>query len=72
MADIYNLKLQDVMDVNDEKTKIASYKMTYEMTGWKNVGMMGMMDNSGSMGSGASGAMSTGTTSTTTTTTTGQ
>ena len=83
LADMYNLKLQDVMDASDEKTKIASYKMTYEMTGWKNVGMMGsgMSDMSGGSmssggGMGTNGAMSTGTTSTTTTgsttTTTGQ
>lgn len=51
LADMYNLKLKDVLDVNDEKMKVASYMMTYESTGWKNVGMMG------SMGSGMSGGM---------------
>jgi len=70
LADMYNLRLVDVLDVNDEKTKVASYMMTYENTGMKNVGMMGggMMDtgsmSSGSMGTETHGSMGTGTTGT--------
>ncbi len=81
MADMYNLKLNDVLDVNDEKAKIDTYKMTYEMTGWKNVGMSGDMDNGMSNGMDMSGSNAmpstspmtsgaTGTSNTTTTTTT--
>lgn len=84
MADMYNLRLQDVLDVNDEKAKIDTYKTTYEMTGWKNVGNMGndmsegMTDNSGmttampSTSSTTSDPTGTSSTTTTTTTTTGQ
>jgi len=60
LADMYNLKLKDVLDVSDEKMKVASYMMTYESTGMKNVGMMGgmsggMSDTSGGMGAGTTG-----------------
>lgn len=63
LASMYNLKLADVLDVEDEKAKIASFEATYETTGkWamKNTDMSGGMSNSSTMGT-TSGASTTGT-----------
>ncbi|MDQ2688169.1 MAG: fasciclin domain-containing protein, partial [Armatimonadota bacterium] len=67
LADVYNLKLQDVLDVKDEKMKIAAYEAAYQNTGKMGMGMMnsdmsmnGGMNN-GSMSNGMSGGnMSSG------------
>lgn len=44
-----NLRLSDVLDVDDEKQKIADYKATYETTGMMGMKNMGMMHDSGMM-----------------------
>ena len=66
LADEMNLKLQDVMDVNDEKMKIAAYEAAYQNTGKKSMGMMNSdMSMSGGMSNGSmSGGMSGGSMST--------
>lgn len=52
LATQYNLRLSDVLDVADQKDKIAAYETAYEATGVmavKNGGGMGMMSPSSSM-----------------------
>jgi len=65
LADQYNLRLSDVLDVSDEKTKIANYEAAYRNTGIKGMGMNDGM-NTGMTAAGTdSGTMGTGTTDTT-------
>lgn len=67
LATQLNLKLGDVLDVADEKDKIAAYETAYEATGvmaLKNSGSMGMMSPSASMPMSSSTSMPMGSGST--------
>lgn len=57
LADMYNLKLQDVLDVKDEKMKIAAYEAAYQNTGKRG---MGMLNSDMAMSGGMSNGMSSG------------